>query len=181
MRRSSSHLAILLLSLSVVVRGQGAAPPSEVTPDGAAPLPLASHATRVHLLGTVELYSLALYATPSTMNRPALASEHTPKALRIEITYAEDLRRRVAVDWRRELIPTLESAATTQLRGAFAPLRHGDVVLIEYAPAKGTSVRVNKGVAVAGVSHDLMLAFLEHWLGQRPVSEELKDALLGPS
>jgi hypothetical protein len=27
------------------------------------------------------------------------------------------------------------------------------------------------------VNHDLMLAFLDHWLGQRPVSEELRRAL----
>ena len=29
--------------------------------------------------------------------------------------------------------------------------------------------------------HDLMLAFLDHWLGQRPVSEDLKRTLLAPS
>jgi hypothetical protein len=52
------------------------------------------------------------------------------------------------------------------------------VVLIEYVPGKGTTVRVNKAVAVGGVNHDLMLAFLDHWLGQRPVSEEIKRTLL---
>jgi hypothetical protein len=34
---------------------------------------------------------------------------------------------------------------------------------------------------VTGASHDLILAFLDHWLGQRPVSEEIKRALLGSS
>ena len=52
---------------------------------------------------------------------------------------------------------------------------------VEYVPGKGTAVRVNKAVAVSGAHHDLMLAFLDHWLGQRPVSEELRHALLGSS
>jgi hypothetical protein len=58
-------------------------------------------------------------------------------------------------------------------------LRHGDVVLIEYAPRKGTSVHVNRSILVLGEAHELMLAFLDHWLGQRPVSEDLKRTLLG--
>jgi len=40
-------------------------------------------------------------------------------------------------------------------------------------------VRVNKGVVVSAAHHDLMLTFLDHWLGQRPVSEEIKKSLLG--
>jgi len=37
---------------------------------------------------------------------------------------------------------------------------------------------VNKDVAVSRASHELMLAYLDHWVGQRPLSEELKQALL---
>jgi hypothetical protein len=36
-------------------------------------------------------------------------------------------------------------------------------------------------VAVSDANHDLMLAFLDHWLGQRPVSDEIKRTLLGSS
>jgi hypothetical protein len=67
------------------------------------------------------------------------------------------------------------------LLGSFAPLRHGDVVQIAFVPAKGTTVRVNKAVAVSGAPHDLMLAFLDHWLGERPVSDEIKRTLLASS
>mgnify|MGYP003578591986 CR=1 FL=1 len=80
-----------------------------------------------------------------------------------------------------ELIPPLDGRAIVQLRGTFAALQRGDIVVIEYTPSRGTSIRVNKGVAVSGIDHDLMLAFLDHWLGQRPVSEEIKRALLDRS
>jgi hypothetical protein len=39
-------------------------------------------------------------------------------------------------------------------------------------------VRVNDPTAVSTGHHDLMLAFLDRWIGQ-PVSEEMEAALLG--
>jgi hypothetical protein len=108
-------------------------------------------------------------------------SESAPKALRIEITYERDWHRAPVVGWHLELVPRLEPAAVDHLQRVFAPLRRGDIVLIEYAPRKGTTIHINRSIAVMGARHDLMLAFLDHWLGQRPVSEEVKRALLGRS
>lgn len=76
-------------------------------------------------------------------------------------------------------MPILQPDAMAQLRSTFSTLRHGDVVLVEYVPGHGTRLRVNRIVAASRASHDLMLAFLEHWLGQRPVSEAMKGALTG--
>ena len=169
---------VITSSLAVSVHAQAVVHPQSISPDGGGPLPVAGEATRSHLLGLTDLYSLALYVAGST-SREHLLSPDVPKVLRIEIIYEEDPRSRIGIDWRGELVPRLESAATAHLRGTFAPLRGGDVVLVEYVPGKGTTVRVDKAVAVGGVNHELMLAFLDHWLGQRPVSEEIKRALLG--
>jgi hypothetical protein len=170
----------ILLSAAPVARAEDARHPPAVTPDGAAPVRLAATARRVHLLGAIEFYSLGMYVDSPDLDRARLASPDVAKALRVEITYRESPRRRETLDWRRELIPRLDARATAHLRGTFAPLQRGDVVLIEYSPAKGTAVRVNKAVVVSEAHHDLMLAFLDHWLGQRPVSEEIKTALLKP-
>lgn len=169
---------VITTGLVVSLPAQSAAHPQSITPEGGSALPLAGEATRTHLLGLTDLYSLALYVAGST-SRQHLLSPDVPKVLRIQIIYEEDPRNRIGIDWRAELVPRLESAATAHLRGTFAPLRGGDVVLVEYVPGKGTTVRVDRAVAVGGVNHDLMLAFLDHWLGQRPVSEEIKRALLG--
>jgi len=40
-------------------------------------------------------------------------------------------------------------------------------------------VRVNDRISVSTGHHDLMLAFLDRWIGQRPVSEEMEAAPLG--
>ena len=153
-------------------------PPSQFVLDGVGTIPLAAHARRTYLLAAVETYTVAVYVNGS-LNPEHLAAADVAKVLRIDVTHIDDLRRRVPYDWRRELVPDLEPAAMAHLRGTFAALRNGDVVLIEYAPTRGTTVRVNRAVAASGAHHDLMLAFLDHWLGQRPVSEEIKRALLG--
>ena len=169
------------LALTIGAQAQTVEPPATIaSAGGGAPLQRAAHASRVYLLGQAEMYTLAIYVEAPPLDRVRLAGRDVTKTLRIQITYKEDLRGRYPVDWRRELLPPLEETAEAHLFGSFAPLRHGDVVLVEYAPGRGTSVRINnRSVAASSASHDLMLAFLDHWIGQRPVSEELKRALLG--
>jgi hypothetical protein len=174
-----SLLSVVLLLLTAGFVQAQSAPPPAIALDGVPSVPLAAHARRTHLLGTFELYNVAVYVDGSIRDLSHLSSRAVPKALRLEVTFEDDLRRRLTIDWRRELIPALEPAAVTQLRGTFGALNQGDVVVVDYTPAKGTAVRVNKAVAVSGANHDLMLAFLDHWLGQRPVSDEIRRALVG--
>lgn len=170
----------LAVGLPVAAAAQSSQHPQRLTLDGGGSLPRAAQAMRTHLLGADEIYGIALYVEGSP-DLVRLGSTYVPKALRIEFRYQDDLRRGISLDWQRELVPKLEPAATNHLRGAFAPLKRGDVVIVEYTPSKGTRVRVNRSESVVGANHDLMLAFLDHWLGQRPVSEELKRQLLGSS
>ena len=136
MRRSLSYATALVLLVTSLAHAQGATHPATHAPEGGAPLSLAGQARRVHFLGTAELYSLAVYAESGPVDISQLASSSTAKALRIEIIYNNDLRRRMPIDWRRELIPALEIAATVSLRGTFGPLQHGDVVLISTSRAR---------------------------------------------
>ena len=181
MRMRSLPLGALVVAsvLAARVHAQPVDQPSTLTLDAAVTVSRACQATRAHLLGLVDLYDVGIYADRAPIDRQGLLSAGVPKAVRVEIRYKEDLRRRPVIDWQRELVPRLEPAAVTLLRGAYGTLRQGDVILVEYMPEKGTSVRVNRAVAVSGADHELMLAFLDHWIGQQPVSEELKRALLG--
>lgn len=173
-------IAGVLLTSAPASAGQ--APAGEpIATDGAERLRLAGQAQRRHLLGTVDLYEVAIYGDAGTAPQ-ALSSAEAAKTLRITVTCDEDpRRRRVPIDWRGELVPRLEPAAAAHLRASFAPVRDGDVIAVEYTPGRGTTIRINKAVVVTGAEHDLMLAFLDHWLGDRPVSEAMKRTLLGPS
>jgi hypothetical protein len=168
----------ILAAIASSAFAQSAAPPQTFTPEGGTPLPLAGQATREVLLGRLALYNIALYAEGPAVDQARLGADDAAKALRFEVRYEDDLRRRVVIDWRGELVPSLETPATTHLRATFGSLRLGDVLIVEYVPGKGTTVRINKMIAAAGANHDLMLAFLDHWLGQQPVSEDIKGQLL---
>jgi Chalcone isomerase-like len=176
-RFSASLLFFLSLTLSMGAQAEQP-PPASLSIEGRGPLTHAARATRRDLLGAMELYTIALYTDGGPVTRELLASPDTAKALRIQVSYDEDLRRRTAIDWRRELLPRLESPGLAHLQGSFAPIQYGDTIVVEYVPTRGTTVRVNKGVVVSGANHDLMLAFLDHWIGQRPLSEEIKETLL---
>lgn len=175
-----NYLAFIVfgLCLTAFSRAEAGPPPATLSVEGRGPLTLTALAARRDLLGAVELYTIALYTDGTTASRDNLASPDVAKALRFQVSYVEDLRRRVAIDWRRELLPRLELAAAAHIQGSLAPIQYGDIVSVEYVPTRGTTVRVNKAVAVSGANHDLMLAFLDHWIGQRPLSEEIKQSLL---
>lgn len=178
MLRHVAAAMILMVVAAVPVRVQVQHPSSLTV--GSDVVERTGQAERRHLLGAQDLYSVALYRPPSA-GQAQLASADVPKAIRIVVTFKEDLQRPFIPDWRGELIPRIDADATSLLRSTFAPLRQGDVILVEYVPGKGTSLRVNKLVAVSDAHHDLMLAYLDHWIGQRPVSEDLKRALAGRS
>ena len=177
MNRYLASLALLLFMVPSL-RAERGQVPATLSVEVRSPLMLASQATRRDLLGAVELYTIALYTAEGTVSRETLTSPDVPKALRIQVSYEETLRRKLALDWRRELVPRLEPAATAHIQNSFASIQHGDTIIVEYVPARGTTVRVNRGTAVSGANHDLMLAFLDHWIGQRPLSEEIKQLLL---
>ena len=119
-----------------------------------------------------------MYAEARPVDLARLASADTAKALRIEVASDDDPFNPLTRPWRRELVPRLDLVATTHLLTIVGAVRQGDVVLVEYEPGKGTTIRVNTLTAVSRAPHGLMVAFLDQWLGQRPVSEDLKRTLL---
>jgi hypothetical protein len=158
-----------------VIYGQS---PAEVRA-GYKRLALAAEASRTDQLGGEALYVVAVYAEAAKLDLERLASADAAKAVRVEIASDDDPFSPLTRPWRRELVPDLNPGAATQLRVLTASVRKGDVLLIEFEPGKGTTIRGGRQTIVTRAPHDIMIAFLDHWLGQRPVSEELKRTLLG--
>jgi hypothetical protein len=140
-------------------------------------LMLAGQGTRTELV-FVELYSVALYL-PHNMSKPrAIEGASVPKALRVQIRYDGSLPDRIPAGWRSELMPALTQQQQQQLLQQYQKLQQGDVITISYAPETGTTVAVNGGQILQDESDQVMNAFLDVWIGQTPVSEDLKQALL---
>ena len=160
-----------------VLHGQS---PAEVRA-GSTRLALIGEGTRTDQLGGDALYTVAVYAEAGPLDVARLADAKTSKALRIEILKDDDPFNPLTRPWRRELVPSLDLAAATHLRAITAPARKGDVLMVEYEPGRGTTIRGNTLTVTTRAPHGLMVAFLDQWLGQRPVSEDLKRTLLGRS
>ncbi len=67
-----------------------------------------------------------------------------------------------------------------ELLSLFSGGRQGDVILIDYQPDAGTTVTLNgapKGKPIPG--EDFYRALLRIWLGDKPVDDDLKKAMLG--
>ncbi len=61
----------------------------------------------------------------------------------------------------------------------FTDLRNGDVVLLDYIPQQGTRVTIKGELKGVIEGADFNRALLSVWLGEEPVTDELKDAMLG--
>jgi hypothetical protein len=84
----------------------------------------------------------------------------------------------VPENWQDELYPKLTQEATARFKAAYATLKHGDVILITYAPGRGTQVRLNDQPLLSDSSPGFMTACLDLWIGAQPVSQNLRRLLL---
>ena len=168
---------VLMAGGPAVVHGQS---PTEIRV-GYTRLAQVAEGSRTDQLGGEALYRVAVYADATPLDPAKLASAEVAKALRIEIVSEDDPFSPLTRPWRRELVPRLSPVAAAQLGVLTGSMRKGDVLLVEYEPGKGTTIRGNAQTIVSRAPHDLVVSFLDQWLGQRPVSEDLKRTLLeGP-
>lgn len=68
----------------------------------------------------------------------------------------------------------------TQIMSSLGEARKGDVIALDFLPETGTRVSVNgeaRGKPIAGA--DFYRALLRVWLGDNPVEDSLKKAMLG--
>ena len=62
---------------------------------------------------------------------------------------------------------------------AYRDVREGDSYTLTYVPGKGTTLRLNGSPLVTIAGQDFAAAYFRIWLGDDPISESMRDALLG--
>jgi len=71
------------------------------------------------------------------------------------------------------------SGQITAFNALFETVKSGDRIILDYSPEGGTSVSIRgeqKGIIEGKGFNDLLLSI---WLGKEPVTEDLRDSLLG--
>ncbi|MEQ9643029.1 MAG: chalcone isomerase family protein [Alphaproteobacteria bacterium] len=143
------------------------------------------HALVLNGVGTrvmyfMRVYECALYLPERSRSMPFIMDKRTASAIRISVIH-DDLPDRLPEQWREAVRSEVTTKMFSRLRAAYRDVSGGDVVLFRYVPTEGTWILINDEVVVFDPGHGLMRSMLEQWVGETPVSSDLRLALMGDS
>ncbi|ACL72469.1 conserved hypothetical protein [Thioalkalivibrio sulfidiphilus HL-EbGr7] len=132
----------------------------------------------------IRVYGAGLYG-PEGVPASSLLERGEPK--RLEIEYFVDIKasdlvlaantileRQLSAEELQALEPRIR-----QLHDAYRSVRPGDRYVMEYLPDQGTVLRLNGEPLVTVEGRDFARAYFGIWLGDEPLSSNLRNALLG--
>ena len=136
----------------------------------------------------MDIYVGALYLPARTNDAQAILSDDGPASVRMHFLYKEVSRQKIVDGWHDGLSANLSPAEFTALQpqlekfdSLFHTVRRGDVISIDYIPDTGTEVRINNEWRGVIPGNAFYRALLKIWLGNKPVSDDLKQGMLGNS
>lgn len=134
----------------------------------------------------MDIYIAGLYLPAKTTDSAAILSDKGPASVWMYILYDKISKEKITDGWTdgmranlpeneiQELDPVLES-----FNKLFMAVHKGDVIQIDYLPGKGTEVRINNEWRGIVGDNRFFRALLNVWLGPKPVTKEIKAAMLG--
>ena len=133
-----------------------------------------------------DIYLAALYLPERTQDATAVETMPGANRLVMWFLYPEVNRKKMDRAWRDGFSannPAATVAALTDhleaFKALFGDLHEGDEVWIDYLPGSGTSVSINGELRGVVPGRDFNRALLRVWLGPEPVTDDLKQGLLG--
>lgn len=130
-----------------------------------------------HVESWIVVYGLALYLPGRTASVEEFRSADVPVVLRIEIS-SDLLPDTLPQAWKDAIRREIDDADFVRLRDVYATLQSGNIVLITYLPAQGSSIAIDGRTIVTDPDRGLMDLFIDHWLGREAISPELRSQLL---
>jgi hypothetical protein len=134
----------------------------------------------------MDIYIGALYLPKKSTSAREILSSPEPASVLMHFLYKTVSKGKITTGWTEGLEANHTPAEMRMLRPIleqfnqlFLTVHAGDAIRIDYLPDSGTEVRINN-VWRGKVAGDAFFpALLKVWLGEHPVSESLKDAMLG--
>lgn len=133
-----------------------------------------------------KIYVAGLYLENPATEATAVLADTGHKQMIMHFLYNEVGREKLVDAWnegfagnlsreqRASLAPRIE-----QFNAMFATVTKGDTIVLEYIPERGTSVTIAGEVRGAVEGKDFCDALFSIWLGEKPVTKDLKNDLLG--
>lgn len=167
--------ALILSSAPAAAQIEGASLPSSMSAYGQS-LQLASCAQRETLW--LEPYAVSLYLPQQRTAKDYILDPQTPKIVRLDVTYEGSVPDDIPAGWQERLRQELSGEIYNAIQRIYSGLTTGDTVVFAYAPGQGTTVTVNGKQVKATGDNGLIAAMLSVWLGEDPVSQNMKRLLL---
>ena len=134
----------------------------------------------------IDIYIGALYLQAKTPDARAILSDEGPASVHMHFLYSEISKKKITDGWIDGLDANLSNSELQAIQPQldafnklFTVLKEGDVLRIDYSPAKGTEVRINGEWRGAVAGNDFFRALLKIWIGPKPISKSLKQDMLG--
>jgi len=137
-----------------------------------------------HYLGFIDVYEAALYGKPG-VGAGQLLTRDVPLCLRLDYQRAvsrdDIIKAAETVLDRQHEASALEPlrARIDRFHAAYVDVGDGDHYVLCYAPGAGSELALNGKTVVRIKGRDFAARYFALWLGEQPLSELLKAALLG--
>lgn len=159
--------------------------PDQVRIDGFdAPLQLNGAGMRKKFF--ISVYVGALYLPQKQQGLGRLLQAPPANRVLMHFVYSKVARHKVNATWREGFELNLDASIRAGLAERlerfvelFTDVVEGDRVWLDFVPGRGTQVSINGVVRGLVEGDDFNAALLSIWLGRDPVSESLKNAMLG--
>lgn len=133
-----------------------------------------------------SIYIGALYLTEKQQSVPAILQNNAPRRVVMHCLYHEIDKDKLTEAWNEGFDENTDKQSLKKLQARlkefnklFPALHEGDIVILDYYPGKGTTLRFNGKVLGNIPGQDFNIALLKVWLGQHPADSDLKSAMLG--
>lgn len=185
-RKRSGRMRPWHVALVAILLAFAAAPPATAMAPltievGGSELVLCGEGTRSKYL--MDLYRVAMYLPRQSSDLSYIRRPDIAKAFRVDVLFDGPVPDEMPDDWRTELVPVLSSGQMQQMSQTFERLKPGDVILVTFNPGQGpehgTRLALNGRTVITDPGPGVIDALIDLWLGPQPVSDEVKQALLG--
>jgi len=133
-----------------------------------------------------DIYVAAFYTASPVKEVSDIKLDADPMRMAMHFVYDEVSKDKLVDGWNDGFEDNLSDTQLKQLKSRiklfnslFKTVRKGDVILLDYIPGKGTLVTINNKNMGRVTGDEFFHALLMIWLGEDPVGDDLKAALLG--
>jgi len=138
---------------------------------------------RLVWMRVVTIYDAALYLPADVPGKDVLRDVPKRLELRYHISIKGEKFGESAVPFLEKNVPREELARLKprleQLNGLYRDVKEGDRYALTYVPGKGTALSLNGEPLGTIEGADFAAAYFTIWLGAKPISDTMRDDLIG--